>query len=35
MDAFKAAARSDEFVATGTDAVELGVRFTVEFADVG
>jgi hypothetical protein len=34
-DAFKAATRSDEFMATGKDAVELGVRFTVEFADVG
>ena len=35
MDAFKSAARSDEFMATGKDAVEMGGRFTVEFADVG
>jgi hypothetical protein len=35
MDAFKAGARSGEFMATGKDALELGVRFTVEFADVG
>jgi hypothetical protein len=35
MDAFKAAARSDEFMATGKDAMDLGVRFSVEFADVG
>ena len=35
MDSFKTAARSDEFMATGKDAAELGVRFTVEFADVG
>jgi hypothetical protein len=34
MDAFKAAARSDEFAATGKDGMELGVPFTVEFADV-
>ena len=34
MDAFKAGVRSDEFMATGKDAVELGVRFSVEFADV-
>ena len=33
--AFQSAIRSDEFMATGKDAVELGVRFTVEFADVG
>lgn len=35
MDAFKSGARSDEFMATGKDAMEMGVRFTVEFADVG
>ena len=35
MDAFKAAARSPEFMATGKDAMEMGGRFTVEFADVG
>jgi hypothetical protein len=33
-DAFKAAARSDEFMATGKDAMEMGVRFHVHFADV-
>jgi hypothetical protein len=35
MDGFKAAARSDEFMATGRDGMNLGVRFTVEFAEVG
>jgi hypothetical protein len=35
MDAFKAAARSDEFMATGKDATAMGGRFTVQFADVG
>jgi hypothetical protein len=35
LDAFKAAARSPEFMATGKDAMEMGGRFTVEFADVG
>lgn len=34
MDAFKAAARSPEFMATGKDAMEMGGRFTVEFADI-
>jgi hypothetical protein len=34
MDAFKAAARSDEFMATGKDAMEMGGKFTVMFADV-
>jgi hypothetical protein len=34
MDAFKAAARSDEFMATGKDAMAMGVKFSVEFADV-
>ena len=33
-DAFKAAARSDEFMATGKDAMEMGGRFTVMFADL-
>jgi len=35
-DASKAgpAARSDEFMATGKDAMEMGGRFTVMFADV-
>jgi hypothetical protein len=35
LDAFKAASRSDEFMATGKDAMEMGGRFTVMFADVG
>jgi hypothetical protein len=35
MDAFKAGARSEEFMATGKDAVEMGVRFSVEFAELG
>ena len=35
MDAFKAAVRSAEFMATGKDAMEMGGRFTVEFADIG
>jgi hypothetical protein len=33
-DAFKAAARTDEFAATGTDAMAMGVPFHVHFADV-
>jgi hypothetical protein len=34
MDAFKAAARSPEFAATGKDAMEMGVRFAVEFVEL-
>ena len=34
MDAFKAAARSPEFMATGKDAMEMGVPFQVHFAEV-
>jgi hypothetical protein len=34
MDAFRAAARTPEFAATGKDAVEMGVRFEVAFAEV-
>ena len=34
MDAFKAAARGPEFAATGKDAMEMGVRFSVEFAEL-
>jgi hypothetical protein len=34
LDAFKSAARSEEFMATGKDAMEMGGRFTVMFADV-
>jgi hypothetical protein len=33
-DAFKAAARTDEFMATGKDAMEMGGRFTVMFAEL-
>ena len=33
-EAFKAAVRSDEFMATGKDAMEMGGRFSVMFADV-
>jgi hypothetical protein len=35
MDAFKAAARTEEFMATGKDAMEMGVPFHVHFAEVG
>jgi hypothetical protein len=35
MDAFKAAARSEEFNATGKDAMKMGGKFTVMFAEVG
>ena len=34
-DSFKAAARSEEFAATGKDAEKLGISFEVFFADVG
>ncbi|HET8652965.1 MAG TPA: hypothetical protein VFM13_10375 [Gaiellaceae bacterium] len=34
MDAFRAASRTDEFLATGKDAMEMGGRFHVHFADV-
>ncbi len=34
MDAFKSAARTDEFMATGRDAMEMGIPFQVHFADV-
>jgi len=33
-DAFKEAARSEEFMATGKDAMEMGGRFHVLFADL-
>ena len=33
-EALKAASRSEEFMATGKDAMEMGGRFTVMFADV-
>jgi hypothetical protein len=34
LDAFKAAAHTEEFMATGKDAMEMGGRFSVMFADV-
>jgi hypothetical protein len=34
MDAFKAAARTEEFMATGKDAMEMGIPFQVHFATV-
>jgi len=33
-DALKAAARTEEFMATGKDAMDLGIPFQVHFADV-
>jgi hypothetical protein len=33
-ESFQSAARSDEFMATGRDAMEMGGRFTVMFTDV-
>ncbi len=33
-DAFKAAARTEEFMATGKDAMEMGIAFQVHFAEV-
>lgn len=34
MDAFKAAARSEAFAASGKDAMAMGIPFTVTFAEV-
>jgi hypothetical protein len=34
MEAFKSAARTEEFMATGKDAMEMGGRFHVHFAEV-
>lgn len=34
MDAFKAAARGEEFAATGADAMKMGVPFSVEFTEL-
>jgi hypothetical protein len=34
MAAFKAAARTEEFMATGKDAMEMGVPFQVHFAEL-
>jgi hypothetical protein len=35
MESFKSAARTEEFVATGKDAVDMGVPFHVQFAELG
>jgi hypothetical protein len=34
MDAFRSAARTEEFAATGRDALAMGVPFHVQFAEV-
>ena len=34
LDAFKSAARKDEFMATGQDALAMGIPFHVHFAEV-
>jgi hypothetical protein len=34
MDSFKAAARSEEFAASGRDAMEMGIPFTVTFVEL-
>ncbi len=34
MGAFKTAARTPEFMATGTDAMEMGIPFHVHFAEL-
>ena len=34
MDAFNAAVRSDAFAASGKDAMEMGIPFTVTFAEL-
>ena len=34
MDDFKAAARSEEFAASGRDAMDMGVPFTVTFSEI-
>ena len=34
MDAFKSAVRSEEFAAAGKDAMEMGIPFTVTFAEI-
>jgi hypothetical protein len=33
-EAFKSAARTEEFMATGKDAMEMGIPFHVHFADI-
>jgi hypothetical protein len=35
MASFKSAARTEEFMATGKDAVEMGIPFHVHFAELG
>ena len=35
MDAFRSAARTEEFAATGRDAMEMAVPFEVYFAEIG
>ena len=34
MDSFKAATNSPEFAASGADAMEMGIPFTVHFAEI-
>jgi hypothetical protein len=34
MDSFKTAVRSEEFAASGKDAVEMGIPFTVTFVEL-
>ena len=34
MDSFKVAARSEEFAASGKDAMEMGIPFTVTFVEI-
>ena len=34
MDAFNTAARSDEFAASGRDAMDMGIPFTVTFVEL-
>jgi hypothetical protein len=34
MDAFKSAARTDEFMTTGKDAMDMGIPFHVHFAEL-
>ena len=35
MGAFKTAVSSDSFAASGKDAMEMGIPFTVDFAEIG
>ena len=34
MDSFNAAANSEAFAATGKDAMEMGIPFTIHFASI-